>query len=100
MDKETRKMIKELTKSIIEGSASLDVGSEEQSMAITELETLCNLEGQSKDRVIKAVLETAGIVLPVAVSTIFVVWLSQLEEKGAVTSSLYRWLSQRIRLTK
>lgn len=58
------------------------------------------LKDSKKDRIIKIVLDGAGIVVPVVVSSYWMAKGLTFEEKGTFTSRTGQWLSSHLRLFK
>lgn len=58
------------------------------------------LKDSKKDRIIKVVLDGAGIIVPVAVSSYWMAKGLTFEEKGTFTSRTGQWLSSHLRLFK
>ena len=56
------------------------------------------LKDGKKDRIIKIVLDGAGIIVPVAVSSYWMAKGLTFEEKGTFTSRTGQWLSSHLRL--
>lgn len=65
-----------------------------------EEEAAFNREQSVKDRVVKIGIAAGEVVLPLAVSVIWMYKGFKFEETGTITSTTFKWLTNRFRLTR
>ena len=108
---EIKTMLDEEIKSEIESLKEFDYGSEEQTTAVENLTKLYKLRieeakdaqemaHEKKNQWIRVVMDTAGLVLPLA---FYARWMKkgfQFEKEGTFTSTTFRGLFNRFRPTK
>lgn len=122
MNENVKEILDELIENTIQYVIGLGAEGKERSAAIEDLEKLyklrieetkttmdyldkrekreSELSEQRKDRRLRAILETAGIALPLGLSAVWMVLGFKFEEIGTISSSTFKWMLQKLKMGK